>query len=131
MVFVSLINVLIRIITRQIAKAINIKTRRITHAAIFQDKESTLSSTKKRSTIAAIIFIRRKGGSILFSHLFSNVRVITSELYLSDIFEIISILRGTKKAIITASNAATSDRKVGLGDILISMEKAFFKKQIM
>jgi len=131
MAFVSLINVLIQIVTRQITIEVDIKTIRINHAAIFQYKESTPLSTKKRSTIAIMVFIRGKGGSILFSRLFSNVRIITSELYLSDIFEIISILRGTKKAINTASNAATSDRKVGLGDILKSMEKVFFKKQIM
>jgi hypothetical protein len=63
------------------------------------------------------IFINKKGGRILFSQTFSNERMITSELYRSDIFEIMSILKGTKKAIIAASNAATSDKKAGLGFI--------------
>ena len=85
------------------------------HANIFHATEPISSCTKKRKTIAMTIFTKRNGGRILFSQLFSNERVMTSELYRSDILEIISILKGTRKAIITASKAATSDKNVGFG----------------
>ncbi len=112
---VLLIKVLMRFITRQIANAIYIKINRTIHASIFHATELISSCTKKRKTIAATMFIKRNGGKILFSQLFSNDRIITSELYLFEIFEMISILKGIKKAMITASNAATSDKNVGFG----------------
>ena len=65
--------------------------------------------------IAKIMLNKRTNGNNLFSHLFLNKLDTTSDLYLSESLEIISILRGNKKASITAWKAATSDKNFGLG----------------
>src|SRR3989344_6746513 len=82
---------------------------------IFHHSEFMSSATIKRNIIAPTIFIKRNMGSILLPQLSSKERFMTFELYLSDNLEMISMLKGTKKAIIAASKAAISDKNVGLG----------------
>ncbi len=95
--------------------AIKRKQIKDNQAKIFQIVLSKLSTFKNRREITNIIFTIKNIGSHLTSHCCINLSIITSDLYLSEILETISKLKGIVKPMTTASKDAISDRKLEEG----------------
>ena len=95
--------------------AITINPISAIHANIFHNKERGESLTKNLVIIVIIIKIIMIIGITLILHLLRKLEIIISELYRSDVLDIISKLSGIAIAITNASNAAMSDKKSGFG----------------